>query len=272
MDLSKYLDMAIVYASEYGLKIITALAICVVGKWFVKKLTRISKKIMLKAKIDVTLVGFAENLIYFMLLVMVVLASLSILGINTNSFIAVFGAAGLAIGLALQGSLANIGAAVLIIIFRPFKVGDIIQAAGVSGTVKEINLFSTIILPFDKGTIIIPNSSIIRDNIVNLSDRESRRVEHIFGISYDDDLKLAKEILTNIVANDSRVLLDPPSLVAVSGLGDNSVNLIVRAWTSNDDFWDVHYDMLENVKLAFDENGISIPYPQMDIHINKQES
>ncbi|MCW8894577.1 mechanosensitive ion channel domain-containing protein [Sulfurimonas sp.] len=272
MDFSKYTDMAITYTSEYGLKIIAALIIFFIGKLFVKKITKFSKKVMHKAKVDETLAEFLESIIYFLLLIMVILASLNTLGINTTSFLAVFGAASLAIGLALKDSLSNIGAAVLIIIFRPFKVGDVIEAAGTTGTVKDVNLFSTIIEPVDKRIIIVPNSSIIGGNITNFSQRTMRRVEHVFGIGYDDDLKLAKETLMQIIKDDERILEEPAPLVAVGELGDSSVNFTFRAWVKADDYWDVHFDMLEKVKLTFDEKGISIPYPQMDIHTDKTES
>jgi small conductance mechanosensitive channel len=271
MDISKYTDMAILYASQYGLKVIAAILIFIIGKWATNKLTSISKKLMLKAKVDKTLVEFAESLIYFMLLLMVVLASLNALGVNTTSFIAVFGAAGLAVGLALQGSLANIGAAVLIIIFRPFKVGDFVEAGGATGTVDDVNLFSTIISPLDNRTIIVPNAKIIGGNITNYSKKPQRRVDHVFGIGYDDDLKLAKETLMEIMLSDKRVLAEPAPFVAVSELGDSSVNFVFRAWVETADYWDVYFSMLEKVKLTFDEKGISIPYPQMDIHTNKIE-
>jgi len=268
----KYSDMAVMYTSEYGLKIISAILIFFIGKWAVKKLTIVSKALMEKAKVDQTLVEFAESLIYFILLLMVVLASLNALGINTTSFIAVFGAAGLAIGLALQGSLANIGAAVLIIVFRPFKVGDFIEAGGATGTVEDVNLFSTIIAPIDNRTIIVPNASIIGGNITNYSNKPTRRVDHVFGIGYGDDLKLAKETLMEIMEADDRVLSEPAPFVAVGELGDSSVNFTFRAWVENDDYWDVYFEMLEKVKLTFDERGISIPYPQMDVHMNKSEA
>ena len=270
-EASKYTDMAIMYASEYGLKIISAILIFVIGKWAVKKLTTVSKTLMIKAKVDETLVEFAESLIYFILLLMVVLASLNSLGVNTTSFIAVFGAAGLAIGLALQGSLANIGAAVLIIIFRPFKVGDFIEAGGATGTVEDVNLFSTIIAPIDNRTIIVPNAAIIGGNITNYSNKSTRRVDHVIGIGYDDDLRLAKETLMQILKDDKRVLTEPEPFVAVSELGDNSVNFTVRAWVETADYWDVHFGIIEKVKLTFDEKGISFPYPQMDVHMNKAE-
>jgi len=269
IDISRYVDIVTTYMSEYSLKIVAAVLIFVVGKWALRKITSISKKLMEKAKVDQTLVEFAESLIYFALLLMVILASLNALGVNTTSFIAVFGAAGLAVGLALQGSLANIGAAVLIIVFRPFKVGDFIEAGGATGTVDDINLFSTIISPIDNRTIIVPNSAIVSGNITNFSNKEKRRIDHIFGIGYNDDLKLAKEILSDILNSDERILREPAPFVAVSELADSSVNFVTRAWVKSEDYWDVHFDLLEKVKLTFDEKGISIPYPQMDLHLNK---
>lgn len=268
--LTKYSDVIITYSSEYGLKIIAALLIFIIGKWTVNKITAITKRIMQKANIDTTLVEFAESLIYFVLLLMVVLASLNALGINTTSFLAVFGAASLAIGLALQGSLANVGAAVLIIIFRPFKVGDYVQAGGATGTVEDINLFSTIIAPLDNRTIIVPNASIIGGNITNFSKKPQRRVDHVFGIGYGDDLKLAKETLMEIIMNDPRVLKDPAPFVAVSELGESSVNFTTRSWVQTADYWDVYFSQIEAVKLAFDAKGISIPFPQMDVHVQKE--
>lgn len=271
MDVSRYSELAIVYASEYGLKIIAALAIFFIGKWGVRKTTAFSKKIMLKAQIDLTLIEFLENVIYFTLFIVIVLASLNALGINTTSFLAIFGAASLAIGLALKDSLSNIGAAVLIIIFKPFKVGDFINAADASGTVEGINLFSTIMATPDNNTIMVPNSTIIGSNITNYSSKPIRRINLIFGIDYNDDLKLAKEILTRIIKEDDRVLKEPAPFVAVNELADNSVNLLFRLWVKTEQYWDVHFEMLEKVKLAFDEKGISIPFPQMNIHIQKEE-
>ena len=270
MDTSVFAT-AWLYASEYGVKILAALAIFFIGKYFVKKITDISKNMMLKANVDNTIVEFLDSVIYFALLIVVILASLSTLGINTTSFLAIFGAASLAVGLALKDSLSNIGAALLIIIFRPFNIGDFIDAAGASGTVKDINLFSTIITTGDNKVIIVPNSSIIGGNIINYSNKPTRRVNHVFGIGYDDDLKLAKDTLLKIMHDDERVLKEPAPFVAVGELASSSVNLVFRAWVKTEDYWSVHFDMLERVKLAFDEKGISIPYPQMDIHTGKNQ-
>jgi len=271
-EASKYTDMAITYGSEYGIKIISAILIFIIGKWAINKITKLTKLGMEKANVDKTLVEFAESLIYFVLLLMVILASLNALGINTTSFLAVFGAAGLAIGLALQGSLANVGAAVLIIVFRPFKVGDFVEAGGATGTVEDVNLFSTIIAPLDNRTVIVPNSSIVSGNITNYSMKPQRRVDHVFGISYDDDLKLAKATLLEIMEADDRILTEPAPFVAVGELGDNSVNFTFRAWVETADYWDVYFETIEKVKLTFDEKGLSFPYPQMDVHMNKLEN
>jgi small conductance mechanosensitive channel len=272
MDISKYTDLAIMYASEYGLKIIVAIAIFFIGKFIVKKIMTIMKNIMTKANVDRTLAEFLANVIYFTLLIVVILASLNTLGINTTSFLAVFGAASLAIGLALKDSLSNIGAAVLIIIFRPFNVGDYIDAAGASGTIDEINLFSTIMVTPDNKTIMIPNASVIGSNITNYSNKPTRRVNLVFGIDYNDDLKLAKETLMQIIKEDKRVLQEPAPFVAVGELADNSVNFVFRVWVKTEEYWDVHFDMLEKVKLAFDDKGISIPFPQMSIHLQEQKT
>ncbi|WP_304545101.1 mechanosensitive ion channel family protein [Sulfurimonas microaerophilic] len=272
MDFNKYADLALVYLSEYGLKIVAALAIFIIGKWVAKKLSVVTKTMMTKAKVDITLSEFTESLVYFSLLAMVILASLNALGINTTSFIAVFGAASLAVGLALQGSLANVGAAVLIIIFRPFKIGDFIEAGGATGTVDDITMFSTIISPLDNRTIIVPNSKIIGGNIVNFSKKEKRRVDLTFGIGYDDDLRLAKQVLIDILNSDERIHKDPEPFVAVSELGDSSVNFITRAWVDTANYWDVYFNTIEKVKLTFDEKGITIPYPQMDVHMKKEEN
>jgi small conductance mechanosensitive channel len=263
---NKYTDIALNYASEYGLKLLGALLIFFIGKWVVKKVTKVIRAFMHKANVDKTLIEFGSSLIYFLLLLMVIMASLNALGVNTTSFIAVLGAASLAVGLALQGTLSNIGAAVLIIVFRPFKVGDVIDAGGATGKVSNINLFSTIITPADNRAIIIPNSAIIAGNITNFTSQSERRVDLTFGIGYGDDLKLAKETLMEILKADEKVLAEPEPFVAVSALAESSVNFTVRSWVKTDDYWDVYFGLTEKVKLAFDEKGISIPFPQMDIH------
>jgi small conductance mechanosensitive channel len=267
-DYSKYIDIVTTHATQYLLNIISALLILLIGRWLARKLTNLANKLMLKSKLDYTLIKFSNSIIYFVLLLAVIMASLNSLGVQTTSFIAVFGAVGLAVGLALQGSLGNVGAAVLIMFFRPFKIGDTIEAGGATGTVEDINLFSTTISPIDNKMIIVPNSKIISSNITNFSKKSERRIEHIIGIGYDDDLKLAKSTLLEILHSDQRILGEPAPFVGVGELGDNSVNFTVRAWVKTGDYWDVYFALLEEIKLTFDDKGISIPYPQMDIHIN----
>lgn len=263
------MDAVVAFISLYGFKLIGAILIFYIGRIVAKFLTNLIKKAMQKAKLDETITKFGANVIYGGMMVFIILAALSKLGINTNSFIAVLGAAGLAVGLAFQGTLSNVGAGVLLVFFRPFNVGDFINAAGESGSVEEINLFSTLLKTGDNKQIIIPNSSIIGGNITNFSKKETRRVDFVFGIGYEDDLKLAKTTLEEIINADDRVLKDPVPFVAVSELADSSVNFVVRAWVKSGDYWGVHFDTLEKVKLTFDEKGISIPYPQMDIHQDK---
>ncbi len=263
------IDNIIAFISLYGLRLIGAILIFYIGKIIAKFITNTSKKAMLKAGLDETIMKFGANVIYGGLMLFIILAALSKLGVNTNSFIAVLGAAGLAIGLAFQGTLSNIGAGVLLVFFRPFNVGDFINAAGEDGTVEEINLFSTLLRTGDNKQIIIPNSTIIGKNIINFSAKETRRVDMTFGIGYDDDLKLAKRTFEEIVNADDRVLKDPAPFVAVSELADSSVNFLVRVWVKSSDYWGVYFDTIEKVKLTFDEKNISFPYPQMDIHSDK---
>ncbi|PIF04174.1 MAG: mechanosensitive ion channel protein MscS [Arcobacter sp.] len=252
--------------TPYLVNIIFALAIFIIGKYLAKIATNIIKKMLAKSQINDTLQSFLGDVVYGLLLVFVVLAALSRVGIETTSFIAILGAIGLAVGLAFQSTLSNISAGVMIVIFRPFEIGHFIEAAGVAGVVEEINLFNTIMKTADNKVIIVANSNVIGGNIINYSLKDTRRVDFVFGIGYDDDLKLAKETLFDIVNKDSRVLQDPEPFVAVGELADSSVNFTVRVWVKSADYWGVHFDTIENVKLTFDEKGISIPYPQMDIH------
>lgn len=265
-EVNKYVDMAIQYGTEYGIKVIGAIAIFVIGKWVAKKLSGFIKKLMERGKLDTTLSAFIAHIIDILLMIVVVLAAINNLGIDTTSFIAILGAAGLAIGLALQGTFGNIGAGVILILFRPFEVGNVVSVAGESGTVEAITLFNTTLLTPDNKVILIPNSAVASGNIINFSKKEERRVDFVFGIGYDDDLKLAKATLQEIIDADIRILKDPASFIGVGELADSSVNFTVRVWVKSADYWGVHFDTIEKVKLTFDEKGISIPYPQMDIH------
>jgi small conductance mechanosensitive channel len=261
-----YIEKAVTFASEYSFKVIGALAIFIIGRWFAIRLTRLFKQLMFKSKLDMTLIEFSKSIIYFILMLAVIIAALNTLGIETTSFVAVFGAVGLAVGLALKDSLSNIGAAVLIMFFRPFKIGDTIDVAGSTGTVNDINLFSTTITPIDNRTIIIPNAKIIANNITNFSKQEQRRLDIVLGISYEDDLRHAKEVLLDLLHKHEKIVQDPAPFVGVTELGTNSVDLVLRAWVKTDEYADLRFEILEQIKLACDANGITIPYPQMDLH------
>jgi small conductance mechanosensitive channel len=267
MDFSNILPRLQELVAFYGLKIVAALVIFIVGRWVAKALRRLAVRMLTKAKVEETLISFAGNLTYIALLVFVIIAALNQLGVQTTSFIAIIGAAGLAIGLALQGSLANFAAGVLVIIFRPFKVGDYIEGAGVAGVVEEIQIFTTQLKTPDNKTIIIPNAKITGDNITNYSAKDTRRVDMVLGVGYGDDLKKVREVLEDILAKDDRVLDDPAPTIGVLELGDNSVNFAVRPWVKTEDYWGAYFDVLETVKRRFSEEGISIPYPQRDVHL-----
>jgi small conductance mechanosensitive channel len=267
MDASSLVDKVYELLTVYGIKVIAAIAIFIVGRWVAKAIANFIKKMMTKSNTDETLVKFVGSLSYIALLAFVIIAALNQLGIQTTSFIAILGAAGLAIGLALQGSLGNFAAGILMIIFKPFKVGDFIEGAGVAGTVEEIQIFTTQLKTPDNKTIIVPNAKMTGDNITNYTMKGTRRVDFVFGIGYEDDIDKARNVISEIIAGDSRVLKDPAPMVAVSELADSSVNFVARAWTSADDYWGFYFDTTEKVKKQFDAGGISIPYPQRDIHV-----
>lgn len=251
------------FVTLYGMKVLASFLIFFIGKKIAALLTAIVVKGMRKSKIDETITSFFSNVIYFGLLVVIILAALSNLGINTTSFLAVLGTAGLAIGLALQGTLSNVGAGILLVFFRPFKIGHSVQVAGENGTVEELNLFSVVLKTGDNKQIIIPNSAVIGKNIINFSAKPTSRVDLTFNIGYEDDLRLAKETLQEIVDKESKVLNEPAPFVAVSELAQTSVKLVVRFWVKNEDSATVSFSMTEKVKLAFDEKRISIPHPPL---------
>jgi small conductance mechanosensitive channel len=269
MDIKQYIDPILQYGAEYGLRILGAIAIFMIGKWVAKKLSNLIKTLMERGEIDPTLSSFLISMVNILLMIVVVLAALNNLGIDTTSFIALLGAAGLAIGLAMQSTFGNIGSGVILILFRPFETGDVVTIAGESGTIQAITLFNTELLTADNKVILIPNGSVAGGNIINFSKKLERRVDFVFGIGYDDDLKFAKNTLQEIVDADTRILKDPASFIGVGELAESSVNFTVRVWVKSTDYWAVHFDMLEKVKLTFDEKGISIPYPQMDIHTDQ---
>ena len=249
------------------LNLVAAILIYLIGKWLSKVISNVVEKLLIKAKVDLALTGFTKNIVYALGIIFTILAAIGKLGVQTTSFIAIIGAAGLAVGLALQGTLANFASGVMIILFKPFSIGDFIEDAGIMGTVKEIHIFNTILASPDNRKIIIPNSKISGDTITNFSAIDQRRIDMVFGVSYDDDLKKAKEVLSALVNADGRILKDPAPVIAVSELGDSSVNIVCRPWVNPADYWEVRFDLTEKGKEALEKNGCSIPYPQRDIHV-----
>ena len=267
MDLSNIIPKLQEWVAFYSLKIVAAVAIFIVGRWIAKLPRNLVERMITKGKVDETLVKFVGNITYVALIVIVVIAALNQLGIQTTSFIAIIGAAGLAIGLALQGSLANFAAGVLMIIFRPFKVGDYVEGAGTAGTVEEISIFTTVLKSPDNKIIIVPNAKITGDNIVNYSAKDSRRLDLVIGVGYSDDLQKVKEVLYDILKNEDRILKDPAPTVGVLELADSSVNFAVRPWVRTGDYWTLFFDLKEKIKERFDAESISIPFPQQDVHL-----
>jgi len=251
----------------YAQAIVIALLIFVVGKWVVSRVVSLVERLMLTRSMDETLVKFVCSILKWLGLLFVVIAALSHLGVDTTSLVALLGAAGLAIGLSLQNSLGNLAAGVLLIIFKPFKKGDFIDAGGAMGTIDSISIFTTIMTTSDNREVIIPNASIIGGNITNFSARPTRRVDMVFGISYGDDLRKAKTILEEIIASDTRILAEPAPVITVGALAESSVNFLVRPWVNSADYWRVLWDTTEAVKLRFDAAGISIPFPQVSVHM-----
>ena len=254
---------------EFAINLVTAIIIFYLGRLVVRMLTRGMRKVMEAQEVDKTLISFTSNLASTVLLTVVIIASVGALGVQTTSFIAVLGAAGLAIGLALQGSLSNFAAGVLIVLFRPYKVGDWIEAAGISGGVEEVQILTTILKTGDNKQVIVPNAQIMNSIITNYSANDTRRVDMVVGVSYDDDLDKVRSTLEELVAAEDRILDDPGCTIAVSALADSSVNFVVRPWVKTSDYWGVMFDMTEAIKKRFDKDGISFPFPQQDVHVYK---
>ncbi|GAA0844914.1 mechanosensitive ion channel family protein [Marinobacter szutsaonensis] len=266
---SELLDQAIALVMTYAPKVVLAIITLVIGMWLINKLVGV-----LDAKLsqkDPTLNKFLCGLIGAVLKILLLISVASMVGIATTSFIAIIGAAGLAVGLALQGSLANFAGGVLILIFKPFKVGDVIDAQGYLGSVREISILYTIVDTFDNRRIVIPNGQLANASLTNLSAYQTRRCDMTFGIGYADDIDKAKAICKRLIEEDERALKDPEPLIVVGALGESSVDLTVRAWTKSADLWPFYWDMQERVKKAFDAEGISIPFPQRDVHLYKTE-
>ena len=264
------------YITENGitlsLNIFKALVIFLVGKFLARLIAKLVLRAMEKAKVDHTLARFVENIIYVALLAFIIIASIRALGVDTTSAIAVFGAAGLAVGLALQGSLSNFAAGVIMVMLRPIKLGDFVEIGGATGTVSKIDIFSTVVTGPDNVRTIVPNSHVTGSNIVNYTVNGTRRVDLVIGISYDDDIKKAKEILLESLNSNPLVLKDPAAFVGVLELADSSVNFAVRAWCKVENYWDVYFNSLENAKYALEADGITIPFPQHDVHMIGQSA
>jgi small conductance mechanosensitive channel len=260
-------DVVDLYLIPWSIRIVTALLIFFIGRWIAKAIVRFSQRIMLKSRLDEMLVKFLGNIINALLLIVVILAALEQLGIRTTSALAILGAAGLAVGLSLQSSLANFAAGVMLISFRPFKVGDYVEAGGTAGIIETIAIFNTVFRTGDNREVTVPNGQIYGGTIINYSARETRRIDMVFSIGYDDDIKKAKELIEKALADEPRVLQDPAPALMVLELGASSVDLAVRPWVKSADYWAVRSDLLEGIKGLFDDNGISIPYPQQDVHI-----
>lgn len=262
----KGIDMSI----DLSIKLATALAIFLVGKFIIRLVVGAIRKVMRKQDVDKTLETFICNLVRVVLLVVVIIAAIGALGVETTSFIAIFGAAGLAVGLALQGSLSNFASGVLIVLFRPYKVGDFIEAAGIAGVVEQVQILTTVLKTGDNKQIIVPNSQIMDSIITNYSANDTRRIDMVIGVSYDDDLDKVRRTLEELVANEERILDDPAPKIAVSELADSSVNFVLRPWVQSVDYWNVTFDLTEAIKKRFDKEGISFPFPQRDVHLYKQ--
>ncbi len=266
------MDEYIAMGTDWGIKILIALVIFVVGKWVARKVSDMGRGMMENREVDAMVAGFVSNIAYSALLVFVVIAALGQLGIETTGAVAILGAAGLAIGFALQDSLSNFAAGFLVIVFKPFKAGDFVEVAGTSGSVEKIELFTTTLKTPDNRIIIIPNGAVTSGNIVNFTATGTRRVDMVIGCGYNDNLKDVKALLEKLVAEDDRVLAEPAPTIGVSELGDNSVNFVVRPWTATGDYWGFFFDFHQRVKESFDEAGFSIPYPQRDVYVYNESN
>lgn len=271
-NVEQYVQMMTEMGIQFGTQLLTALIVWFIGAWIIKKFVKLLDVAMTKKKVELTLHQFLVSIFNITLKAILVIIFASMVGIETASLIAMLGAAGLAVGLALQGSLSNFAGGILILFFKPFKAGDVIDAQGYVGTVDEIQIFNTIIRTLDNQRVIIPNGLLSNGCVKNVFVEKTRRVDMTFGISYDDDLTKAKAILKEICDGDERILKDPEADIFISAHADSSINILVRPWVLSEDYWAVHFDTIEAVKLAFDKQGITIPYPQRDVHIYQQSA
>ncbi|MBW3164889.1 mechanosensitive ion channel family protein [Ferrimonas balearica] len=266
-SIESLMDQAPDLLMVYGTRVLLAIVIFIVGRWLAKSLAKGVSKVLVKRQMDQTVVGFVSNMVSAVITAFTFIAVLGQLGVQTASLVAVLGAAGLAVGLALQGSLSNFASGVLLVVFRPCKAGDYVEAAGVAGTVEEISIFSTTLVTPDNKRIVAPNSAVMNGVIVNYSAKERRRVDMVVGVSYDADLRQVKEVITDVVTSHELVLKDPEPVIEVLELGASSVDFVVRPWVKTADFWTVRFDLMREIKLRLDQENIGIPYPQMDVHV-----
>ncbi len=266
-SLNGVLDLLQTYVVGYGLSFLGAIITLIIGSWVIKRLVKLTHKTLLKRQIDVILIPTLVGVVKVALYAALIFAVIAQIGIETSGFLAVFGAAGLAIGLALQGSLSNFAGGILILTLKPFKAGDYVEIDGTGGAVNSVSIMNTVLKTPDNKTIFLPNGKVAGANITNFSMEENRRWDKVFGIGYGDDFEKAKGIILKIIESDSRFLKDPAPMVRVGNLGDSSVDITVRAWVNTPEYWNVNWDMIEKVKKAFDAEGISIPFPQRDVHI-----
>jgi small conductance mechanosensitive channel len=271
IDIEQIKKIATELVMDYGLNILGAIVVFIVGRILCSVVRNVAIRVMEGAKVEKTAADFIGNLLFWAANLVVLIAALGQLGVETASFIAIFGAAGLAVGLALQGSLSNFASGVMIIIFRPFKVGDYISAGGEGGTVTEIQIFNTVLTTPDNKVIFVPNSQITGSSITNANANSTRRVDLVIGVSYDDDIDGVRSTISDVIKNDARILKDQEVTIAVGSLGDNSVNFFVRPWVKSEDYWGTLFDLNENIKKALDAKGFSIPYPQRDVHIYNEK-
>lgn len=264
-----YLDMVYGLVVTYGLKVISAILVLIIGFWIIKRIAKVTDGLMEKREVSISLRGFLRALMTILLKVMLIITVAQMAGIESTSFIAVLGAAGLAVGLALQGTLANFAGGVMILLFKPYKVGDLIETQGYKGVVKEIHIFVTILLSGENKTIILPNAAVSNGNIVNYTTEGVIRVDMNFGISYNSNIKEAKDVLMKVVQNHPKVLKEPAPFIGVSELADSAVNLVVRPYSAPEDYWDIYFWVYEEGKIALDKAGIEIPFPQVDVHMQK---
>lgn len=266
-DVNRYLEVAQELVTEFGLNLIAAIVIFFVGTWVAKAVRSFIKRFMSRREMDVTLTNFTAVLVYYGVLAFAVIAALNRIGLQTASFVAVLGAAGLAIGLAFQGSLSNLAAGVLMIVFRYFEVGDFIEAGGTMGSVEAIQLFTTRLATPDNRVVYVPNANILSSNITNFSAKDTRRLDLVFGVGYGDDLDKVKQVIFDELNNESRILVEPSPVVGLLELADSSVNFAVRPWVRASDYLDVMFDLQTNIKKRLDAEGINIPFPQTDVHV-----